>query len=291
MMKMKKFSNLLLILVIGFSFTTCERDNEGPSLSLLNGNAITADATVSPGDSLMFHWLAEPGDNNLEQFNIVKQDVDLTGFPRTDIPNDTYEDSVILLASQNPGTYIYKFIITDTDGQTAEENVTITVQQGNVETHNVTLEVASSAGTTENNCATEDGTVFTYQQAEANISLQQSCDFVYYYITDAVISAPDAVSSQINNGYSQWEVFNATKFSENPVTIDFDNIPANDDSQIVDVAQNLTASQATNLQVGDIYAFETVDGIKGVFRVDELAEGFTTDKLIVITIKGQAETK
>jgi len=131
---MRKLSvfGLLLPLVL-FYFVSCTDDTEvvKPTIDLIGGAFISADATVEPGAGLPFKWTANKGDAKLSTFTIYKDGAIIPEWNQYEIPNsqsDTYTGSDTLIAPQNEGEYTYTFEVTDKDGYTAEVSVKITVE-------------------------------------------------------------------------------------------------------------------------------------------------------------------
>jgi hypothetical protein len=290
---MKKLSFAVIALTVFFAafFSGCDEETTpvGPNIQLFGGVYIDEDVTVEPGQEISFSWMGTKGDANLSSFTIQVNNLSVPGFPVTDIPNDNYMDSVSLEAQANEGAYEYLFILTDNDNLADSISLTITVEEvfDPITTHsNLTLQVASSNGNNTNNCASIDGSVFSYVQGTGDANLQAKADFVYYYTTKAIIAAPNAVASIINDGYSAWTTKNATKFYTVGVTAaEFDAME--DDELIIANVTGTSASTAEDLAVDDVVGFETSTGKLGLFKVTELDPGYSLDKYIKISIKVQ----
>lgn len=302
---MKKLSFAVIALTVFFAafFSGCEDETTavGPSLQLLSGGGayIDEDATVEPGQVIKFAWLGNKGDANLKSMDIQVNGLQVPGFPVTDLPNDNYQDSVSLEAQAIEGAYEYLFILTDNDDLADSLSLTITVEKtfDPINTwSDMTLYVASSGGNNNNNCASVDGTIFSYVAGTADANLQAKADFVYYYLggnpTDAgttgraVMAAPSAVDNVINSGYADWTTKNATSFYEVTVsTTEFDGMT--DDELILANVTGTAANKVEGLAVGDVIGFETVGGKKGMFKVTALLPGWAISQYVTITIKVQ----
>jgi hypothetical protein len=248
---------------------------------------------------IKFNWLGTKGDANLKSFDIQVNGLHVDGFPVTDVPNDNYNDSVSLEAQANEGAYEFLFILTDNDDLADSLSLIITV----LKTYDpittwadLTLYVASSGGNNNNNCASVDGTVFSYNAGTGDAALQAKADFVYYYLggnaTDAgtsgkaVIAAPSAVDNIINSGYADWTTKNATSFYDVSVSAsEFDAMT--DDELILANVTGTAFNKVENLVVGDVIGFETVGGKKGMYKVTALLPGWAISQYITITIKVQ----
>jgi hypothetical protein len=81
------------------------------------------------------------------------------------------------------------------------------------------------------------------------------------------------------NWTNDWDPQNATLFGS--TTLDFTSVNYNDLSAI----SGLSASKINDLAVDDVFAFETVDGKKGLVKVTNLTTG--SNGAITINVKIQ----
>lgn len=141
-----------------------------------------------------------------------------------------------------------------------------------------------------------------YTQALA-FNNQDTIDMLCFYeVTDArqnytSISSPGGGISGIYTGETSTEVWTTkklTKFTD-PVTAitpaEFDQLE-NEDAVIASYFDNTVTSgfkKRTNLQVDDIYAFKTQDGITGLFKVTEVVGG--NDGYLEIELKIKSPSK
>ena len=300
---MKKLSIAVILVAIGFAtfMTGCEDEAStpiGPTLRLFgDGDYIDSDATVEPGSVIKFSWLATKGDVNLKSFNIMVDNLNVQGYPNDDVPNDSYTDSVSLEAPANEGAYTYMFIASDRKELADSVSLSITVEKlfDPITIYSdVVIDVAPGSGNVlANNCASVDGTTFTYNEGTADVTLQQKADLVYFYSGgtatgggSAVIAAPNDVD--VLDGYSDWTTKNATQFyAVDVTTVQFDAME--DDEMILDKVTGTATSRASDLAVDDVVGFETVTGKKGMFKVTALVPGWGTSggQSITISIKVQ----
>ncbi len=293
-MRKLSFYLLSLLVVIGLTFTSCDEDTDpvAPSITLVSETGYTsANATVEPGDSIHFKVDVRKGDAKLVDLTFKRDAIQLE-----ESPYDLEDDSdIVIIATKAPAAaadYTYDFEVTDKDGESASKSVTITVASavGNVISYtNKTLQAPTGDGTNDNNIASIDGSLFGYADATTDAE-QGKADLVYFYgpnlVEEAIICAPNDVPTEINSGYADWNVKNATKFVS-ASSVNFDAIPADDDTEIVNAVNNPTLSKTTPLSVGDIWGFETASGKKGLFKVTALQEGYNPGDYITIDLKVQ----
>jgi len=274
---MKKLQLLfigLAIFAIG-TFTSCEDDDTtplAPSIEFIAGeDYLTGDQTVNDTTSYSFKWNVTKGTADLEEFTVRLDNIDLTGFPKTDIDKELYQAEVTE-GPKEEGVYEYTFIATDKDGMTATETITVTVEPTAGAIVSYTDKILGSYEANEGSSfASIDGTIYNSADAATN---SEKVDFVYYYgqTNLAVLGAPNDTEVQtVYPGVANWTTQNATVFGTTTLNADgFDAIE--DDAEIVDAAADLAETKATELAVGDVIAFETAEtsanaSKKGLIRV------------------------
>ena len=124
-MKSKKIYLILILLAV--SFFGCEK-KKNPTVTLLNGNFIITNTTISTGGLLKFKWEASKGKTDLSSFTVLMDGSDLPGFPNTNSPADVYLDSIYLEGPSTTGNYTFSFQVTDTDGKLGDRGIVITVE-------------------------------------------------------------------------------------------------------------------------------------------------------------------
>jgi len=142
--------------------------------------------------------------------------------------------------------------------------------------------------------ASSNGEVFSQADAKVNSNI---IDFVYYHgvsngPTLAAPSESDAMSIYDNasTGLQTWSNRNDTKFKMllSFTTSDFDEAwEADNDIAIVDNATDVTSEKANQLEEGDIFAFITEAGKKGLVKVVEITGIPNSDGTITIDVMVQ----
>lgn len=117
----------LILILLAISFSACEK-NKHPTVTLLNGDFIAGNATISTGGLLKFKWEAKKGKADLSSFTVLMDGVDQPGFPNTNIPTDVYLDSIYLEGPSVSGNYTFSFQVTDTDGKLGDRGIVITIE-------------------------------------------------------------------------------------------------------------------------------------------------------------------
>jgi hypothetical protein len=285
----------LLFFAMLTMFVGCGEGEEalGPSLSLYGGDFIDSDETVAPGAVLAFSWHARSGDAKLESMTITKEGVALAGWNEKEIPNsenENYTDTALLVAPLNEGAYNYELIVTDKDGLTASQSAVITVDPsmagGPIDTYTAILMGAQSNLDIGSFLDAETGDVYLIGPATTNQSL---IDVVYYYGSQnlATLTAPDDATVGGGAGNlslcESWTTKNGTRFGTASITAaEFDNIV--NDIQIV-AETGISDSKKTQLTVGNVLSFQTVNGKKGLIKVSAITTG--TAGSITIDVKIQ----
>jgi|AntRauTorckE6833_2_1112554.scaffolds.fasta_scaffold11367_2 hypothetical protein len=278
----KLLFGITLIAMLGV-FTSCDdEDNElGPTLNFFGEEYIDGNKTVNSGETLRWSWQAAKGDNNLESFTVSRDNVDLSGFPKEDIDNDTYRDSLVIDAPMNAGSYVYDFIVTDKAGNTKAKDFIITVEAPNMSTHSdVKVEVVVADGTNASLFSVETGEVYVVN----NISPENEnlIDFVYGYsdlkaFTNQILSPAETPPEYLND-QSLPNTTNMAIASD----VDFDAVDANA------IMENISDLSETVISIaeGDVVAFITEGGHKGYLKVKTIygSEG-NSDEYVIFDVK------
>jgi len=284
----------LAVLSVGL-FTSCEEDETatGPSIQFITGTGvITADATVDVYDEFKFKCLVSSGSADLMSFDIKENNVSIGGSFPINSSDDIFDkvsftaEATIIVAET--GTFTYTFIATDEDGLTETKTIVITVGT-NINSYTDKIIGANQNTTLGSSFASIDGTIYNMTNATAN---QNKVDFVYYYGATnlATLAAPDNADAQtIFTAISGWTTKNATKFGATTITgTAFDAI--DNDTDIITAADGLTASDATDLAVGDVIAFVTAStsanaSKKGLIKIVSIATGNTGTITIAVKVQ------
>ena len=124
---MKYIQIYLILILLTVSFSACEK-KKNPTVTLLNGEFMTSNTTISAGGLLKFKWEASKGKTDLSSFTVLMDGIDQPGFPNTNIPADVYVDSIYLEGPSATGDYTFSFQVTDTDGKLGDRGIVITVE-------------------------------------------------------------------------------------------------------------------------------------------------------------------
>lgn len=120
--------------------------------------------------------------------------------------------------------------------------------------------------------------------------ISRDIDFGFYYgaTNEASLSSPD----QYPEGFydlTTWETLNNTKFrpvADGFTAEDFSSYSPYTPSMLYDSAKaEDEAGRITNLQVGDIFAFQTSDGRYGLLLIDDIEPAFSSEDGITISVK------
>lgn len=117
----------LILILLAISFSGCEKKKD-PTVTLLNGNFMNTNTTISAGGLLKFKWEASKGKTDLSSFTVKMDGNDLAGFPNATIPADVYLDSIYLEGPTATGDFVFSFQVTDTDGKLGDRGIVITVE-------------------------------------------------------------------------------------------------------------------------------------------------------------------
>ena len=175
----------------------------------------------------------------------------------------------------------------DKDDQDASESVVIQVTAGNpVDSYTAILMGGQSNATVGSFLDASEGDVYLIAAANTHSEL---IDVVYYYGSSnlATLTAPDDVT--VNGGAGNLSLCtgfttkNETRFTSSSLSgSEFDDIE--NDADIADIT-GINESKMVNLSVGDVIAFETVDGNKGLIKVAAITTGNTGTITIDVKIQ------
>jgi hypothetical protein len=269
---------LILVAMLAMFVECVDEEAAGPTITLAGGEYIDSDETVAPGATLKFSWTAQKGDANLDFITITRDESPLLGWDEKEIPNnqnDIYVDSASFTALLNDLSYTYMITVTDKDALTASRSVVITVDHtiGGNPINSYEAILMGGLNNTEYGSFldAEEGDVYLLGAASSNPDI---IDMVYYYgaTNNATLCAPNDPTVNGGSGNfdvcSNWTQKNATDFGTTSITgSEFDDI--DNDSEIVGLT-GLSESKMTGLLVGNVVAFETVGGKKGLVKVTAL---------------------
>jgi hypothetical protein len=281
-------------------FTSCTEDTTTPdlppSISFVAGaNYISADATIDISTNFTVKILVEP---NVTSGKVVES-LKVTGtFNNTLVRDTTFALNnattmeITFVAASTVGEENLEFTAIDKDNQSAKISLKITTKEPTVtgDPINYWSEkiLGSWSNTTGSSFASANGTVYTLDQAFANQAL---IDYMYWWgaSTSATIGAPDDANAALvfNTGdykLDNWTTKNATRFKTTTVTVAaFDAMT--DDTDIKAIADGADQTRIGTLAPDQVIAFVTVEGKKGLIKVNAITDG--SDGTITIDVKVQ----
>jgi hypothetical protein len=265
---MKKLNVLvlaLLALTLGFT-TSCDpeggTDFAAPTVAFTQGNQ-----TVDPGTAVVLTGTVKAS-AGLDEIVFFKGDVSY-GDAITRFDTDTtHSFSVTIPADQVEETFPFEVQATDKDGQTGKATATVTV------TTEPTLSITEHTGVTMYAQDAANNMAFNAANGSAGTTSAIAADdidllLIFQNADDRKhgLYAPSDGFVGTMAAYGSWDwsgTHNATKVSAS--TMDFANVTAED----ID-GMSVSGSAVTVLAVGDVVAFETVDGYKGLIKVSATA--------------------
>ena len=133
--------------------------------------------------------------------------------------------------------------------------------------------------------STTNGSVYTVANSAASSSL---IDLIYYYSGDGTVGqstsgngatiggADDTNILGVYNGISSWSTKNKTRFTTLSPSVSVSEFDAlNDDSKIA-VISDFNETKKIGLAEGNIIAFKTAAGKKGLVKINKLTKGLNT---------------
>ena len=180
-----------------------------------------------------------------------------------------------------------KFKITVTDKKDVTTSAVFTITPftkpaGAIEEYKATL-LGSQYAKEGSFFSTTNGSVYTVANSAASSSL---IDLIYYYSGDGTVGqstsgngatiggADDTNILGVYKGISSWSTKNATRFTGSTLSAtEFDALT--DDSKIA-VISDFTETKKIGLAEGNIIAFKTAAGKKGLVKITKLTKGINT---------------
>lgn len=269
-MKKTTLKLVFTFMAVAVMFTSCDdgTDPVPPTMKFFAGEGLlTEDATVMTGESVGFSWQVTKGDAKLSEFTIRLGSYDIDGFPNDDIDNDTYEDTFDTVFSE-AGSYAFTFIATDKDGETATEEITVTVSAALTDQGSFDLG-ASGNSTLGSYYSVTEGVMLS---AEAKTNADK-VDIVF----DADGTAAK-LTSPSNSTVSEISASGRlTTFAI--VLLDFD-AATSADLDAVD-----PGSEEVTVAVGDVVVFKTADAVKGILEVTSVDVATNGSATISVKVK------
>lgn len=295
---------MIFATIVAFSMNSCGNDDDivadpldiiatiDGTPSYLPGSVVDIKITVTSG-SLMQKIEVTPTDNGTGIAGTTET-IDLGNV--SGAVNKMYYFTIPENAEKGNQVNIRILAIDEVEQQ--ETNVVFDVEGPIVSIFSdVVIEASTADGNLNSNCASIDGTVFSYTDAKDDTELQAKTDFVMVPNgsdpDDSKLVAPADVPSFINGGLDGWTIKNDTKFFASTVTQeDFDAVSIAVDAKIAELATGEEVDDVPAV-AGTIFAFETVDGLKGFAKMVSYApdgkdgQGDWNDALLTLEIKVQ----
>jgi hypothetical protein len=301
---MKKLSYLFVAFVLtGLMFiASCSKDSNDPTpidvtpvVSFKGGTGYTSvDALLIVNEEFKVGITAfsnATSNAKLTKFTITRT---VNNIPETVLDSTINTTSlnidIIATANSQVGTERWSYKVTDKDGKSTEKAINITTKTGSSPIISYTQKVLGSYNnaTIGSSFASSNGNVYKLDEAKTNAAL---IDWLYFYgVTNfATIAAPDdtdagTLFNNATNGLQTWAVKNPTRFKKVTAIVNWDTIT--DDAIIVEqTGYGVVLTKVNNLAVGNVLAFITAAGKKGLIKVTEIVTG--SDGSITYDVKVQ----
>ncbi|WMJ72254.1 hypothetical protein RCC89_03610 [Cytophagaceae bacterium ABcell3] len=291
---MKKFSFFFSMLAIASValFTSCSKDEDpkpGPTISFTPGDTeVTLEAGEKHKVAVVFS-----AEQRLNRITVFKKqganetqygEAKTSGFHESTKHTEHYE-----LEGVAGETVTYRFQVEDRDGVSAAKSLTVKVKAekgGEISSYSAKLLGGASNPNAGSFFATSTGTVMKMAEANENYT---KVDFIYTYSGENghLIAAPndDRISAAHSN-VDGWSSKNATKFKATSLTAE-QFAAIDDDLKIVEAAEGANETRKNQLSKGQVFAFITEAGKKGVVHVKETAGTEASNRSITINVKVQ----
>lgn len=281
----------MMALVVGMGFTSCS-DDEDAIVTI--GLTSTPPEKVNVGDLITIKYNVV-SDKKLESITIKTSDntiAEISDFTSSSSHNGTFEHEAV-----NEGELIIRIEAKDRDGNEDINEVKINVESL-VNIYSVVL-LGNDKSTTGSFYSTSTDEVFTVSEAITNSEL---VDFVFFYGSkfSASIAAPsDDAAAEFGvykldgvdeNGAPLWTTKNATKLQQiTSLTEETFDAISNTDEALIDATENSEnwITRAVGLTEGNIVAFVTAKGKKGVFKVTNVEGAYGQESKITLEVKVQ----
>ncbi|MBT1689271.1 hypothetical protein [Dawidia soli] len=286
--------------------------NEDVTVTSSQGSITAKVHFTSTDKSMKRLYITENVGGQGEEIYEPKEDIDLKADGSIDLTGKNDEDFEFQFELPVPsgitaGTVVYKFWTTTGNGDFRDVNqrlavgpATITLvygsgtnEEADVKTYNdLTLAAPLGDGSSETFVSLLDGEIYRIDQGVEFVSYW---DFGYVYLMGedkhaTLTSSYDYLTEVVNIpvvASTTKEELNKTYFATTTMSSeDFDAVDESDDLANLAVS-NQSAQTVSFLEVGDVVAFQTQYGKKGLIRIDDIAPGNGSDDWMKIDIKVQ----
>lgn len=270
------------------TLTSCKKEEAvaGPSITFLNGvyqydakesdTAYTFVATVEAAGEL----------SSIKIFDTSVDGIETQVSSITKFDSDTKHEIKYTVKLADVETFKkFKISVTDKKDMTYAASFMINAYvkpAADITTYSATL-LGSMYASEGSFFSTTNGQVYTVNTSAASSSL---IDLIYYYSGDGTVGqansgngatiggADDTNILGVYTGIANWSTKNATRFASTTMTgTEFDAL--NDDSKISTIS-TFSDTKKIGLAVGNVFAFKTAAGKKGLVKVTKLTKGYNT---------------
>ncbi|MFU8843558.1 MAG: hypothetical protein ACNA7V_07105 [Bacteroidales bacterium] len=299
---MKKLSYLLgLMVVAGFIFSACSKDDDEPdppAVNFLGGiytpwgvERVSSDQTLAVGEGFVFGFTAtSKSDKNLSRI-LVKRNYE-------NVSNITMLDSTVSVKSftidietiaypNTPGVEVFEVTVTDANNKSASISFTITTTPGDPGIHVYTdIQLGSYSSPTNSSFASASGETFSLSQANSSPEIQNKIDWVYFHgatYGHTLMSPSNNVVYDLYPSIATWTNKRTTKFAKTTLTASQYNDVASKNqlvltiqNQGIQLTENFYSQMTSNpggFSVNDVIAFEATGGKYGLLLVTEVNAG------------------
>jgi hypothetical protein len=305
---MNRFLNYFLsmtMIAALLAVTSCGEDPieeaiDAPSITL-DGVAVgeESETTVDVGEEVAFNVVVNaPG-----RFNtllVERTMADGTTVTDTTVSRDntvqnniTFPFSYTPTAEEEGETVVFDFTAVDEDGRENTYTYTVMVNEQEVNTFPATLLYApDSEGVTESFFSTENGETYSSDEVTGTSDpVSSTIDFGYFYGVNKEATLASPADFPFEVGQSGWDVRNSTMLKKTELTeSSFNESTAASINAAFDNASGEGQGQATQLQVGQVVAFETDPSKEGGSRrgliyVQDIVPGTGNNDHIEILVK------
>jgi hypothetical protein len=260
-MKKMRLFGLLMAMIMGVSFTSCEEDGEA-IISIVVAGEVDEEPLLGDPINISYNVVS---DNKLDLVEHIINNVTVASVEDFNNPN-SYAGT-FSVPTNTVGQVIASIRVTDRKGLVEMETYTIDVQS-NIETYTAVL-LGNQSSENGSFYSTSTNEVFQLAQSAANAA---KIDFIYLLDGESnVIAAPsDAFVPTKYSGVADWSVRNETDLKITVISSsEFDAIV--DDSDII-AETNVALSKVSGLFADDVVAFTTAEGKKGLFKIVSIVD-------------------
>jgi hypothetical protein len=256
------------------TLTSCKKDTiiNNPTIAFLN-NKSSYDAVKADTSYTFIADVEATGElDNIKIFEVSESGKEDQVLSITKFDTDTKHEVKYTISNLKNVTSTIKLKISVTDKKT---NVTSEIFTLNpyisINTYSATLLGSLYNNTTGSFYSTSNGLVYNVNTAATNSSL---IDLIYYYSGGNFATIGAADDSNINTAYPStvnWSTKNKTRFTTTSITEnEFDAIK---NDATIDAISSISDSKVIGLAVGNVIAFKTEAGKKGLVKITKLTQG------------------